>query len=180
MIVYGSTEFVEENPATIEAFRAALEETLQLAQSDLDLVRGVLPDTMGMPEEVASTLEHDHYDAELDVEGVHAICELMVKLALLNPNQMWQILSPIRLPANESCVLSPMDFGDNTQLSGIRGLRTNHEHLAYSCSALCERLARVICTATTIRRIPASSAPRAKAKKFELVPSPMANSRPPT
>ena len=78
MIVYGSDSFVEDNPEVVADFRAALDETLQMVQEDPDLVRQLLPDLMDMPEEVAANLELDDFEAELDVEGVQSIADLMV------------------------------------------------------------------------------------------------------
>ncbi|OAV61812.1 ABC transporter substrate-binding protein [Enteractinococcus helveticum] len=78
MIVYGADKFVEENPEVVENFRIALDETLQMVQQDPNLVRDLLPELMNMPEEVAANLELDDFDAELDVEGIQAIADLMV------------------------------------------------------------------------------------------------------
>lgn len=78
MIVYGSDQFVEENPEVVENFRTALDETLQMVQEDPNLVRDLLPDLMDMPEEVAANLELDDFDAELNAEGIQSIADLMV------------------------------------------------------------------------------------------------------
>jgi len=78
MIVYGSDQFVEDNPEVVENFRTALDETLQMVQEDPNLVRDLLPEVMNMPEEVAANLELDDFDAELDVEGIQSIADLMV------------------------------------------------------------------------------------------------------
>lgn len=78
MIVYGSDQFVEENSEVVDNFRTALDETLQIVQEDPDLVRDLLPELMNMPAEVAANLELDDFDAELDVEGVQSIADLMV------------------------------------------------------------------------------------------------------
>ena len=78
MIVYGSDKFVEDNPEVVENFRTALDETLQMVQEDPNLVRDLLPELMNMPAEVAENLELDDFDAELDVEGIQSIADLMV------------------------------------------------------------------------------------------------------
>lgn len=79
MVTFTSGSYAEQNPEIVADFKAAVTETLTAAEADPDGVRAVLPEFMGMPEEVAKNLKMEEFDAEVRTEVLNDMGELMVK-----------------------------------------------------------------------------------------------------
>ncbi|MCK6211086.1 ABC transporter substrate-binding protein [Georgenia sp. EYE_87] len=82
MIAYTSARYAAENPEIVADFQAALTQSLDHVQADPDALRAVLPEFMGMPEEVASMIPLDRFEAELNRDAMEAIAELMARHGL--------------------------------------------------------------------------------------------------
>lgn len=79
MVTFTSGSYAEQNPEIVADFKAAVTETLTAAEADTDGVRAVLPEFMGMPEEVAKNLKMEEFDGEIRTEVLNDMGELMVK-----------------------------------------------------------------------------------------------------
>ena len=79
MVTFSSTAFTEENPEVLENYDAAIEEALQFAQENPDRVRETIVSFLNMPEEVATDLRLEEFDAEVDRDELETLAELMLK-----------------------------------------------------------------------------------------------------
>ena len=79
MVTFTSGSYAEQNPEIVADFKAAVTEALKGADADNDGVRAVLPDFMGMPEEVAKNLKMEVFDGEVRTQVLSDMGELMVK-----------------------------------------------------------------------------------------------------
>ncbi|MGC5617372.1 ABC transporter substrate-binding protein [Georgenia sp. Z1491] len=79
MLSYTSVATTEENPELVEAFRAAVEETMALVGEDDQLVRDVLPDVMDIPQEAADNLVLAEFTSELNIPALERMAELMAE-----------------------------------------------------------------------------------------------------
>lgn len=68
-MIFTSGSFASENTETVRQFRAALAEGLELASSDSDGVRALLPEVLTVSEDVAEDVTMDNYTADID-EGI--------------------------------------------------------------------------------------------------------------
>lgn len=83
MVTFSSAAFVEENPEVLENYEAAIAEALQFAQENPDSVRETLVSFLNMPEEVATELRLEEFDAEVDREELETLAELMQKYEVI-------------------------------------------------------------------------------------------------
>ncbi|MGM0928137.1 MAG: ABC transporter substrate-binding protein [Actinomycetota bacterium] len=79
MVTFTSGSYAEQNPEIVADFKAAVTETLKDAEANNDGVRAVLPEFMGMPEEVAKNLKMEVFDGEVRTQVLSDMGELMVK-----------------------------------------------------------------------------------------------------
>jgi NitT/TauT family transport system substrate-binding protein len=79
MVTFTSGSYAEQNPEIVADFKAAVSETLKDAEANNDGVRAVLPEFMGMPEEVAKNLKMEVFDGEVRTQVLSDMGELMVK-----------------------------------------------------------------------------------------------------
>jgi NitT/TauT family transport system substrate-binding protein len=79
MVTFTSGSYADQNAEIVADFKAAVSESLTAAEADPAGVRAVLPDFMGMPEEVAKNLKMETFDAEVPVDVLSDMGELMVK-----------------------------------------------------------------------------------------------------
>ena len=78
--VYFTTEDVlAQEPETVEAFRAALEKSLQVAQDNPDEVRAVLPSYTQLDEELIDQLVLPAYPTEVNRQSVQELADLAVQ-----------------------------------------------------------------------------------------------------
>ena len=77
MAVYFTTEDVlAQEPETVEAFRAAIEKSLQFAQDNPDEVRAVLPSYTQLDEELIDQLVLPAYPTEVNRQSVQELADL--------------------------------------------------------------------------------------------------------
>lgn len=83
MVTFTSGTYAEKNPQVVSDFRAAMTETLALAQSNPDKVRALLPAFMKMPEAVAKDLRLENFDGKLDEPVLGELGGLMAKYGIV-------------------------------------------------------------------------------------------------
>ncbi|CEA09231.1 Putative aliphatic sulfonates-binding protein precursor [Arthrobacter saudimassiliensis] len=79
MVSFTSGRFAEENPEVVADFRAAMEETLEQAEANIDDVRAVLPAFMSMDPAVAEKLTMEEFDPAIRTEELNQLGSLMRK-----------------------------------------------------------------------------------------------------
>lgn len=83
MVTFSSARFAEENPETVDAWRAAVAESLDHAQENPDEVRAILPEFLKMNEELAKDLPLENHSAEIDRDMLQQLSDLMVKYGVV-------------------------------------------------------------------------------------------------
>lgn len=83
MVTFTSGNYAQQNPQVVSDFKAAMTETLALAQSNPDKVRALLPAFMKMPEAVAKELRLEEFDGKLDEPILGELGELMAKYGIV-------------------------------------------------------------------------------------------------
>jgi len=83
MVTFTSGSYAQQNPQVVADFKAAMEETLALAQSNPDKVRELLPAFMKMPEAVAKKLRLEEFNGKLDEPTLNKLGELMAKYGIV-------------------------------------------------------------------------------------------------
>ncbi|AOT04997.1 ABC transporter substrate-binding protein [Arthrobacter sp. U41] len=83
MVTFTSGNYAQQNPQVVSDFKAAMTETLALAQSNPDKVRALLPTFMKMPEAVAKELRLEEFDGKLDEPILGELGELMAKYGIV-------------------------------------------------------------------------------------------------
>lgn len=83
MVTFSNAEFAEENPEVLESYEAAITEALQFAEENPDRVRETLVSFLNMPEEVATDLRLEEFDAEVDREELETLAQLMQKYGVI-------------------------------------------------------------------------------------------------
>lgn len=78
MISYTSASLAEEDPDLVAAFRAAVEETMELVLEDDQIVRDVLPAEMGIPEQATPGVRFGQFTSEINVGALERMAELMI------------------------------------------------------------------------------------------------------
>ncbi|WP_024364956.1 ABC transporter substrate-binding protein [Arthrobacter sp. TB 26] len=83
MVTFTSGSYAQQNPQVVADFKAAMTETLALAQSNPDKVRALLPAFMTMPEAVASKLRLEEFDGKLNEPILVKLGELMATYGIV-------------------------------------------------------------------------------------------------
>ncbi|MGO4120556.1 ABC transporter substrate-binding protein [Arthrobacter sp. YAF16] len=83
MVTFTSGGYAQQNPQVVADFKAAMTETLALAQSNPDKVRALLPAFMKMPEAVAKKLRLEEFNGKLDEPTLGKLGELMAKYGIV-------------------------------------------------------------------------------------------------
>lgn len=83
MVTFSNAEFAEENPEVLESYEAAITEALQFAEENPDRVRETIVSFLNMPEEVATDLRLEEFDAEVDREELETLAQLMQKYGVI-------------------------------------------------------------------------------------------------
>lgn len=83
MVTFTSGTYAQQNPQVVADFKAAITETLALAQSNPDKVRALLPAFMKMPEAVAKDMRLEEFNGELDEPTLGKLGELMAKYGIV-------------------------------------------------------------------------------------------------
>jgi NitT/TauT family transport system substrate-binding protein len=83
MVTFTSGSYAQQNPQVVADFKAAITETLTLAQSNPDKVRALLPAFMKMPESVAKNLRLEAFDGKLDEGTLGKLGDLMAKYGIV-------------------------------------------------------------------------------------------------
>ncbi|NUU29984.1 ABC transporter substrate-binding protein [Arthrobacter sp. C9C5] len=83
MVTFTSGGYAQQNPQVVADFKAAMTETLALAQSNPDKVRALLPAFMKMPEAVAKKLRLEDFDGKLNEPVLGKLGELMAKYGIV-------------------------------------------------------------------------------------------------
>ena len=83
MVTFTSGNYAQQNPEVVNDFKAAMTETLTLAQSNPDKVRALLPAFMKMPENVAKTLRLENFDGKVDEPTLSKLGTLMAKYKIV-------------------------------------------------------------------------------------------------
>ena len=83
MVTFTSGSYAQQNPQVVADFKAAMTETLALAQANPDKVRALLPAFMKMPEAVAKGLRLEAFDGKLDEPILGKLGELMAKYGIV-------------------------------------------------------------------------------------------------
>lgn len=98
----GSTQWVRAHPATVAAFRRALSEGQQLADTDRAAVESAMEQYTGIPPVVADTMAIDSYPLEMDVPQLQRIADSMYEFGLTPgaraPYQVAGMIEPGQLP----------------------------------------------------------------------------------
>lgn len=84
MVTFSSKKFVEGNPETAEAWRAAVGEALDYAQQNPDEVRAILPEFLKMNEKLAKDLPLENHSAKVDRQMLQQLTDLMVKYGVVD------------------------------------------------------------------------------------------------
>jgi NitT/TauT family transport system substrate-binding protein len=84
LVAFTSGKLADDNPELVEAFTAALAEALDYAQNNLDEMRAVLPDAMGMDPELAKTLPFETFTADIDMEALETYVRLMAEYGVVD------------------------------------------------------------------------------------------------
>lgn len=86
LVAFTSGKMAQENPAVVKAFQAALAETREYANANVEETRMVLtnPDFLGMPEAVAVNVAMEDFGPELNVDSIKALQDLMAKYGLIS------------------------------------------------------------------------------------------------
>ena len=79
LVTFTSGNYAQQNPQVVADFRAAMTETLALAQSNPDKVRALLPAFMKMPEAVAKNLRLEAFNGQIDETTLGKLGDLMAK-----------------------------------------------------------------------------------------------------
>jgi NitT/TauT family transport system substrate-binding protein len=80
---YFTTEqYIQENPDVVDAFRAAVQESLQYASDHPDEVRRIITTYTQITEDVAAEMALPAFPQEIDVDSVEAVAELMKKYGI--------------------------------------------------------------------------------------------------
>lgn len=82
MVTFTSGNYAQQNPEVVADFKAAMTETLAMAQSNPDKVRALLPEFMKMPEAVASKLRLEEFDGKVNEPVLGKLGELMAKYGI--------------------------------------------------------------------------------------------------
>lgn len=83
MVTFTSGSYAQQNPQVVADFKAAMTETLALAQANPDKVRALLPAFMKMPEAVAKGLRLEAFDGKLDEPILGKLGQLMAKYGIV-------------------------------------------------------------------------------------------------
>ena len=83
LVGFTSGAYADENPAIVQAFKDALDETTQFAKDNVDAARATLPDFLGMPEAAAANLRMEDFGPELNVDTLEQLATLMVKYDMI-------------------------------------------------------------------------------------------------
>jgi len=77
LVAFTSGQLVDEDPDLVAAFQDALAEALDYAQNNLDEMRAILPDALGMDAELAETLPFETFTADIDRDALGVYVRLM-------------------------------------------------------------------------------------------------------
>jgi NitT/TauT family transport system substrate-binding protein len=80
---FTSKSYAQENPDVVDRFVAAMNQSLEYAQSHPDEVRGVLQDYTEIPPEVAENITLPVWRADLNVPTIERLSELSLKYGLI-------------------------------------------------------------------------------------------------
>lgn len=83
LVTFTSGNYAQQNPQVVADFKAAMTETLSLAQSNPDKVRALLPAFMKMPEAVAKNLRLEAFNGQIDEPTLGKLGDLMAKYGLV-------------------------------------------------------------------------------------------------
>ena len=83
MVTFSSQQFVEENPDVVEDYEAAMTEALEFAEENPDRVRETIVSFLDMPEEVATNLRLEEFNAEVDREELEMLAQLMQEYGVI-------------------------------------------------------------------------------------------------
>ncbi|MCX6499959.1 MAG: ABC transporter substrate-binding protein [Arthrobacter sp.] len=83
MVTFTSGSYAQQNPQVVADFKAAMTETLTLAQGNPDKVRALLPGFMKMPEAVAKGLRLEAFDGKVDEPTLGKLGQLMAKYGIV-------------------------------------------------------------------------------------------------
>lgn len=83
MVTFTSGTYAQQNPQVVADFKAAMTETLALAQSNPGKVRALLPAFMKMPEAVAKDMRLEEFNGQLDEPTLGKLGELMAKYGIV-------------------------------------------------------------------------------------------------
>jgi NitT/TauT family transport system substrate-binding protein len=76
---FTSEQFIQENPDVVDAFQEAIAKSLEYANENPDEVRRIITTYTQITEEVAAEMALPAFPAEIDVDSVEAVAELMQK-----------------------------------------------------------------------------------------------------
>lgn len=79
LVSFTSQEYIDENPAVVEKFEAALEEILTESAANEDVVRDLLPDFLGLAPEIAQNMGLEDWDSTLHTDLIDQTSELALK-----------------------------------------------------------------------------------------------------
>lgn len=82
-MICAAGDYVEENPETVDAMRAALSDLAESVTEDDAAVREELVEFLNLPEEVAQSMGLENYETEIRDEQLSTLNELMVEYDML-------------------------------------------------------------------------------------------------
>lgn len=82
-LMFGSTQFVQDNPEIVKKFQAALARANELVAEDEQVLRDALVEHGGMPQQVADVVKLPVYETEFEVEGMQDMADRMLETGFL-------------------------------------------------------------------------------------------------
>jgi NitT/TauT family transport system substrate-binding protein len=84
MVTFTAGSTASQEPETVKAFQAAMQETLSAAEANQDGAKALLPDFMGMDAEVAANLKMETWDGAIPTEQLTQLSELATKYGFIS------------------------------------------------------------------------------------------------